>query len=291
MNLLIILLLCLLAAIKVLTQSRFAKHNTKSITDSAMFIGTVFATMSILSFICSPDREVSGALLIGAACFGFFNVSFQIIYQIALSCGPTSITALIASLSTIVPLAVSAIVYDEPLTAFNFIGVVLVIATLVLNADIKKDMGAKREVGRKWFFLVILAFLANSLGVLSQQIYAKATGSASSFTFIACSSGIASIIAFAVCGVLSLKGKRLSYSITPKKVLPSVVVGTVLAVFQIIYTNAMSSIPGTVLFPTYSGGSTIFIALGSRLLFGERLSKAQRASLIVGIVAIVFINV
>ena len=291
MNLLIILLLCLLAAIKVLTQSRFAKHNTKGITDSAMFIGTVFATMSILSFICSPDREVNGALLIGAACFGSFNVSFQIIYQIALSCGPTSITALIASLSTIVPLAVSAIVYDEPLTAFNFIGVVLVMATLVLNADIKKDMGAKREVGRKWFFLVILAFLANSLGVLSQQIYAKATGSASSFTFIACSSGIASIIAFAVCGVLSLKGKRLSYSITPKKVLPSVVVGTVLAVFQIIYTNAMSSIPGTVLFPTYSGGSTIFIALGSRLLFGERLSKAQRASLIVGIVAIVFINV
>jgi len=291
MNLLIILVLCLLAAIKVLTQSRFAKGNTKCIADSSFFIGTVFATMSVLAFALSPEREVNATLLLGAACFGIFNVSFQMIYQIALSCGPTSITALIASLASIIPLAVSAIFYKEPLTVLNLIGVVLIVATLVLNADIKRDTGAKNAVGRKWFLLVILAFFANSMGILSQQIYAKATGAASSFTFIACSSGIASVIAFLLCAVLHLKGNRLSYTVTAKKMLPGVAVGVILAVFQIMYTNAMSAIPGTVLFPTYSGGSTIVIALGSRLVLGEKLTRAQQMSLIVGIVAIVFINV
>jgi uncharacterized membrane protein len=58
------------------------------------------------------------------------------LYQIALSCGPTSITALIASLASIIPLTVAAVVYKEPMSKLNIVGVVLIVIMLVLNADI-----------------------------------------------------------------------------------------------------------------------------------------------------------
>ena len=83
----------------------------------------------------------------------------------------------------------------------------------------------------------------------------------------------------------------MSYTITPSKVMPCAAVGVMLGMFQILHTYAMSVIPGTVLFPTYSAGATIAIALGSWIVFREKLSQAQRVSLGVGIVAIILINI
>ncbi|MBQ2743213.1 MAG: hypothetical protein IJF32_10465 [Oscillospiraceae bacterium] len=293
MTFFIIFSLCILAATKVLTQSRYAKKNTKGIADSAMFNALVFATMGLIAFLLSDISEIDLSLFVGAAFFGFFNVSFQMLYQIALSCGPTSITALIASLASIVPLIASAVFYKEPLSPVNLVGVVLIIVTLVINADIKRDIGEgkPKNVSRKWFLLIMLAFCGNSLGMISQQLYAKTTGATSSSAFVACSSCVASVVALAVYGVLRIKGERMSYKLTPMKLLPCVAVGAVLGVFQIIHTYAMSVIPGTVLFPTYSAGATIAIALGSTLVFRERLSRAQCFSLIFGIAAIVLINI
>ncbi|MBE6640607.1 MAG: hypothetical protein E7619_03380 [Ruminococcaceae bacterium] len=293
MDLLIILLLCLLAATKVLTQSRFAKNNTKGIADSALFNALVFATMALLSFLISDIKEINLSLFMGAAFFGFFNVSFQMLYQIALSCGPTSITALIASMASIVPLITSAVFYKEPLSAVNFIGVILIVITLVMNADIKKEVGGEnaKKVSKKWFLLTVLAFCGNSLGMLAQQLYAKTTGASSSSAFVACSSAFASVIAFGVFALLRLKGQKPSYRLSFSKAFPCIAVGAVLGVFQILHTYAMAVIPGTVLFPTYSAGSAISIALGSTVVFREKLSRAQFVSLIIGITAIVLINI
>lgn len=293
MNFLIILVLCLLAATKVLTQSRFAKKNTKGIADSAMFNSTVFATMGLFALTMARFDDLNPSLIIGAACFGFFSISFQMMYQVALSCGPTSITALIASLASIIPLVISAVLYKEPLNAVNLVGVVLIVITLIMNADVKKDLGAdkKKNVGKKWFLFIMLAFFSNSFGMISQQMYAKMSGEVSSFTFVSCASFVASILGFSVFGILRLKGHRLSYKLSAATVLPCIAVGVVLGTFQVLHTYALAVIPGTVLFPTYSAGATISIALGSTVVFREKLSHAQCVSLVIGIVAIVLINI
>lgn len=293
MHFLIITTLCLLASAKVLTQSRFAKKNTNGFADSAMFNAMVFATMGFMALAFSDIGEINTALIVGAVCFGFFNVLFQILYQISLSCGPTSITALIASLACTVPLVTSAVIYKEPLSAVNTVGVVLIIITLVMNADIKKDIGAKnaKRAGGKWFLLIMLAFFANAAGMISQQMYAKTTAAPSSSTFIACSSFTASLFAFVFWGILRLCGHKMTYRITPAKILPCVSVGVILGVFQMLHTYSMSVIPGTVLFPTYSAGAAISIALFSRIIFREKLSRMQCISFAVGIVAIVLINI
>ena len=293
MDIIIISALCMLGSAKVLTQSNFAKKNTNGFADSAMFNVIVFGTMGILSLAISDVKEMNISLIIGAALFGFFNVSFQMLYQIALSCGPTSITALIASLASIVPLITSAVIYREPLSAVNTVGVILIIITLVINADVKKDIGTDKtkRASRKWFLFIMLGFFANSFGMLSQQVYVKTTGETSSSLFVACSSTVASLFALLIFFVFRLRGHKMSYTITPSKVMPCAAVGVMLGMFQILHTYAMSVIPGTVLFPTYSAGATIAIALGSWIVFREKLSQAQRVSLGVGIVAIILINI
>ena len=293
MSFLIIFVLCILAATKVLIQSRYAKNNTKGIADAAIFNGIVFAAMGALALTMTDIRAIDLTVISGAAVYGILSITFQVTYQIALSCGPTSITALIASLASTVPLLVSAAVYKEPLSAVNAIGVVLIIITLVMNADIKKDFGAVKgkSAGKKWFLFTILAFSANALGMIAQQMFAKKTGAAHSSAFVACASVTASLFAFALYAVLRAKGQRMSYKMNFRKAVPCITVGIVLGVFQIIHTHAMAVIPGTVLFPTYSAGATIAIALGSTFVFREKLSIYQRISLVIGIVAIVLINI
>jgi len=292
MKYLLILILCLLATAKVLLQSRFAKNKTKYFSDSALFNGVMFGTMALIS-LPSVFRGVDLPLVVGAAAFGTFNLSFQLLYLIALSCGPTSVTSLIVSLASMIPTVVSATVYKEPLTAAGIAGIILIVIMLYLNADIKRDTFKKEPSSNnaKWFFLTMVAFSLNSLGILSQKVYTEVTSATRSAAFIGVSSLVASVLSLTVYLIMHLRGHKASYKISVKNLFPGVIIGIILGTLQSLNPYSVSTINGTLLFPAYSGGATIAIALGSRIIFREKLSPKQLASLIIGTVAIVLISI
>ena len=66
--------------------------------------------------------------------------------------------------------------------------------------------------------------------------------------------------------------------------------GVILGVFVAINTYALSTIEGTFLYPTYSGGTIILSTLSGVLFFKDRLTVKQVLSILVGIVAVVLMN-
>ena len=70
----------------------------------------------------------------------------------------------------------------------------------------------------------------------------------------------------------------------------AVAVGIVLAIFQWLNTYAISIMDGSFLFPIYSGGSIILSTLVGILFFKDRLTKRQKTSIALGVIAVVIMN-
>jgi multidrug transporter EmrE-like cation transporter len=71
----------------------------------------------------------------------------------------------------------------------------------------------------------------------------------------------------------------------------AVAVGIVLAIFQWMNTYAISVMDGSFLFPVYSGGSIILSTLVGILFFKDKLTKSQKYSITLGIIAVIIMNV
>ena len=149
MNLIVILVLCVLATTKVTLQGFFAKKNIQSFPDGVFFNGLIFLFSALIFFKNAFDCEW-GIILFGSV-FGFLTVLFQLYYIKAMSCGNVSLTVLIVNLSMIIPLTVSVLAYNEPLSILSFLGILLTVVAFTLNVE--KETCTKTK---KWFFCVFL---------------------------------------------------------------------------------------------------------------------------------------
>ena len=66
--------------------------------------------------------------------------------------------------------------------------------------------------------------------------------------------------------------------------------GVILGIFQILNTKAIATIDAGLLFPVYNGGTLVLATIMGVFLFKDKLSRKQIASIIVGIIGIILIN-
>ena len=284
MHLFIIILLCILATAKVTLQSRFGKKILSTKWDGIIFNAVVFFTATIL--FCSDIPDASIETWIFASAFALFTVIFQLTYTNALSLGNVSLTVMVVNLSMIFPVLTSVIIYHEHLTPARIIGILLTIASFILCVDAKADV----TLSRSWFFLTLAAALANGSIGITQKIFGASAFHNEKKAFVACSYLIAFLITLTLYMIAHIKGKNA----TAYKKIPTYLfatsVGVILAIFQWLNTYAISIMDGSFLFPIYSGGSIIFSTLVGVLFFNDKLTSKQKISIILGIVAVIIMN-
>ena len=89
--------------------------------------------------------------------------------MLAIKVGSLSLTSLAISFSLLIPTVVGIVLYDEPLTAWFFIGLGLLLASLVLI----NTKGGEIKITFKWIIFVLLAFIGNGSCSAVQNGYAK----------------------------------------------------------------------------------------------------------------------
>ena len=285
MNFLIILLLCALATSKVTLQSRFGKKTLTTASDNVIFNATVFLTAAIL--FCTDIPKTSCETWIYALSFAILTVVFQLSYTKALSVGNVSLTVMIVNLSMLFPSLVSVIFYNESLSPMRVIGIVLTVLSFTLTVDLKE----KGKLSHSWFIFTAIAALANGAIGITQKIFGASDFSAEKKSFVACSYTIAFLIAFTLYLLTRSKDNGLSNSKTAATYIFAIAVGVILAVFQWLNTYAISIMDGSFLFPVYSGGSIILSTLVGILFFKDKLTKKQKISITLGIIAVIIMNV
>ena len=282
----IILLLCTLATAKVTLQSRFGKKGLKSDSDIVLFNAIVFLTAAVL--FCADIPKASLKTQLFALIFAIFTVAFQLSYTKALSIGNVSLTVMVVNLSMLFPTLVSIIFYHESLTPTRIIGIVLTVLSFALTVDLK----TKGKLSRAWFIFTAAAALANGGIGITQKIFGAQSVNTEKKAFVACSYAIAFFIALTLYLCMRSRKKEppnIKCKIRSTSVF-AVAVGMILAIFQWLHTYAVSIMDGSFLFPIYSGGSIILSTLVGILFFKDRLTKRQKISITLGMIAVVIMN-
>ena len=284
---LLIAALCLIFTTKSFVMSVLSKKHLRNAADSVLINGFIFACIALIFLAFVPGAGTPE--IIFGMIMGTLTVLCQISYMTALSVGPLSLTGLVYNLAMLVPIFVSKLRYDEPLSAFRIVGILLSILALIINT--KPSSGDK--IPKKWYLFILLAFFFNGLVATTTKIFTNdfvpkgVLFPTETYAYLGCAYITATVLSLIVYLVMRAKKKAPTCRPAPSLFICAVAVALLLVVFQPIYAYSASVIPGTLLFPAYNGAATLLVTLSGMLLFKERLSRRQWIGVGVGAVAIV----
>ena len=277
---------CLLATAKILIQGKFAKDKSRTPVDAIFFNGLIFLTGALLLWLLL-DVRVTAVAVIAGLLIGLINLSYQLFYVSAFSCGPVSLTSLISSVSMVVPIVLSAILYKEALTVNRILGIAVTVAALYFSTA----RAGRDKIQPKWYLFTALAFLANCGSTMTLKVYLKEFAVGDSSSFVAIHFTASALLSLLLYCILRCRGKRCTYPIGRSVLLTGVSIGVILGIFNLIYAYAMLVLDATLLLPLYNGGTTLLVTLGSALLMKERLTGRQYTGVLLGIIAIVLMSI
>ncbi len=197
----------------------------------------------------------------------------------ALSMGPMALTSIIASFSLIIPFVFGITVFNETLTVYGLVGIILLLASIVL-LNIKHESG----VSVKWSVFAILTLIANGVCALIQKYHQTYYPKMYKTEFM-----LTTMIVAAVVMLLS-KGKGSGEERKPAFSIWGAISGALGCItdYTVLYLVPLEN--ASILFPAISVMKAISIWIVGKLFFREALRKIQIVGLILGIAAVLLLN-
>lgn len=252
---------------------------------------------------------VSFVVLVFFCFYGKFNFSFDfntILYGaiygtsfclatitllLALKIGRVSITSLIFSYSLILPTLFGVVAYGIRPSVMFYVGLGFFVVSLFLLGQ-KKNV--EDETGKgfsvKWLVLVILTFFANAACTISQAHHQTLSDGNFRAEFMIVGNGIVFLFNL-VLTLINLKKNKETIALNVKKGWHlAILYGVCNAALNLFVMFVVVLLPTNVIYPIICGGGLLLTLLLSFIIFKEKLSKLQFIGFIVGVVAIVLMN-
>lgn len=285
-----------LFAVQAISFKMYGYMCDKSKSSFALFttLYLCFSAVLALPFVLIIDKgnvsveSMAFGGILGVAFFGFI-----IMYDKAIKNGPLSITAFVFSISSAIPIIVSAIVFKETISALQIVGFAVIALSLyfISFANSHRRTTEKRQFSRKWLLYTCVGFAFNACTMLTNKFFGKTVESGSIYQYI--------FTAFLVSAILSLT------LYIPKETRNNVknigvdrwfiILAIAVAVANAIGNGATAILggvlDGSVLFSISGAVSVLISSLVSIFLFDEKLNVKSIVGLGLGIIAIVLISI
>ena len=180
--------------------------------------------------------------------------------------------------------------FDEPMSLMQLFGILLLILSGWLLIGYSKKL--KGSFTPRTMLLLIGSMLSNGFTMVAQKMFSKYLPDVSVSVF--------SFLAFGLVGVgmcvglvpqLTKKEKREEIKKLPKALwFYGAGLSTILLIINQLATIAAKVIPSAIMFPINDGGATIITALTGAVVFKEKLTARSVAGLVLGIAALIVIN-
>ena len=216
-----------------------------------------------------------GVMLIGALWF----------YILALTMGKTAVCATIYSFGFVLPTLSGWIFWDEPISVFSAIGIVAVFPVLIISGFGSKN-NSNDTSNKKYILYLIIAMLCSGVLGIVQKIHQKSEYANQKSTFILFSF----LLGFIVSSVLFLLKKQKGKEITPKAIGICGFVGTLYSICNLLNTYLAGALDSAIFFPVLNIGSIVISMILGMIIYKERMNKKDIAVLLLGAVAITFVN-
>ncbi len=264
-------------------KSVFAKMGNSHLTDEHN-IYTYNFYMLMVSFLFTTAigiptwNGISLYTVVMATVYGILLVFSQVFLIKALNLGGTSISTLFYSSGFLVPIVASAFLYNEKISVWQYVGVVLLLLSFVVA--VKKE---EKAATLKWFVFILIALLCNGILGAMQKVFRMSPYQHQQGGFMMICMFVAMIVAF------MFMPKR-NISLPSKGFLKMASCsGLALAAVNTINVHISGVLPGVIVFPCVNGGGVIASAILARLIIGEKITTKQKIGIALGVIAICFI--
>ena len=216
----------------------------------------------------------------------FFNLA-------ALEEGPLSLTWLIVNFSLIMPLIYSFGFLGEPVTLLRVVGIVLLVICMLLFTNPK--VTGEKKISGKWLFYTLASMFCNGGLSLVAKIYAMKTDNVYASPFLAYSYMFAAIVSLLISLILrSRMDKESRYQpkafFSPVMLLLILLIGGANFGLNLVVVILATLMDGAIVYPVIQGGGPIISSIASRLFLGEKIPPKKAAAILLGVAAIVILN-
>lgn len=228
-----------------------------------------------------PSTVLCGVL------YGLCTSVFLLSKTAAMSSGPIAATTLIGSCSFIITTVFNAIYWQENVTVYRIIGIILILVAAVLVTGGKNPDGKKPT--KSWYIVVVaFFFLAGVIGIVF-RFHQSSDGAVQINEMMMISALTSAVILFSLYGIKHKKNDRkpLSGKATAFIMFAA---GTACLGYNRLNVYLSGAMESCLFFPLVNGVILIFTSLIGVFVFKERLSRSKLIGMIIGVAAILTIS-
>jgi len=263
------------------------KGHIKNLHDSIYFTILFSFFQLVFLFLIPPWYKYTFRpdMFLYPACFAIFYLISYILLISSLKEGPTSLTNVIYSFQSIVPIIVSLILWKESMGVFQVIGLVLFTIVLILFNKGSYNEGAEsRKISLKWVLLAGSSTLAVGIAVIfTKQYMLTYDGFIKEYLIIY--NFIVAILGLPYLTALVLM-KKQNFPFNSKFLLYTASPALITDITNMIYMFYITKFKSALFFPLMSILNIISVVIFSRIILKESVSRTAYAGIILSFAAI-----
>ncbi len=241
----------------------------------------------ILIVIGKNALTLDSSTLIISVFSGVMLVASMFCSIFAMKSGTVALVSMFSTAGLIVPCIAGVFLFDEKITAMQWLGVAVFLFSAYLLIGSSKDI--YKNFSLKTIVLLVAGLITDGCVMLAQTVFARCVpdGNVSVFSFF--SFLIPGIVLLIMSLVLLPKSKG-DMHMSKTMVIGGVALAVCVLIINQLATLASRFVSPVILFTFINGGSTIIGAIVAAIFFKEKLTVRSAAGIIVGVISLVIIK-
>lgn len=281
-----IVLLCAII-VGMSAQSVIKKHYNNKSQNKGVFI---FSAMTVLAacafFVFSSGFKLRFTLEILPYALGFAASygTATVASFIAIRSGSLSLTSLVTSYSLIIPTFYGIIFMNESASVWLWIGLALLAVSLFLINSKQGEL----KITFKWVIFALLAFAGNGICSTVQTVQQRTFDGQYKSELMIIALAIVALVLFGIAFFTERDGFKPCLKCGAHWMLLCGAANGAVNLFVMLLSVRMNA---SLMFPLISAGGIILTWVVSRFLYKEKLTMQQNIALVLGVAAVVFMNI
>ena len=275
---------------KALGTGQYSKKETAILNFKALLVAFICSLLFVADEF-NKLFKISAFSIVLSIFFGISVAITQIMQSRAMGNGPSSLVSLVYSCGFLVPIFYGLIFWDEDVSIYQWLGILLLVVALCLIVC----KGEKSGRMLAWLPFAVLAMLGSGANAIFQKTHQYSSYAHELQLFLVYSLFFSSLFTGIVALVIR-KSKENEPILSKKqriikKLIVPLCLGVSVGLLNFLNLSLSGKLPSIILFPVYNVGSMLASSLISALIYKDKPTKRQGIGFAIGIVAILIVGI
>lgn len=275
-----------LAVVKSVFVKKYSSHFIDINSPIFFFNLMAYGLASVIQLVICGLPSLSRWTVLPAAGYAISCYLMQLFLMKSMAVGSMALSSLFCMYGMLIPTIAGPVFFAESFSAWQSIGVVLMILAIFFSADVKKG---KAISSKKWLIFALLTLLFSGMVGIFEKIHQTGPDKADIHSFLS-----SAFIMITFLNAVTLPIVRKSETIRPSLnsgLITAILTGLVVVIYNRINLILAGALDTMIYYPISSGGGVLLTIIVSVTLFREPLKRNYIFSFISGTAAILLLGI